>query len=256
MDEAELLKTVYVVSEAGGRSAERWERGAPNKPGIRNIANENDAIAKTTLPAPTSVTGESWEVLIFPRRYRPRQTVIAIQTAITSGLEIIPHPNHTSTAEMYFILNARRMNAKITLTILSHPPDFGIFFIKEGKNENITNGNENAEPNTSIPRTGFMATPPETAAARIDPTKGPVHENETITIASATKKEAIRPPLSAFESALLASPPGRVISKAPRNDIAKTMKRTPKIAFGIQCEPSVSVASVLLNRATKIPTSV
>ena len=63
-----MLKIVYVVSEAGGRRAERLERGAPNRPGIRKIAKEKDAMAKTTLPAPMSETGESCDVLIFPRR--------------------------------------------------------------------------------------------------------------------------------------------------------------------------------------------
>jgi len=81
-------------------------------------------------------------------------------------------------------------------------------------------------------------------------------EKETITIASATKNEAIIPPLSAFASALFASPVGRVISNAPKNEIANIIKRTAKIIFGIQCVPSTSVASVLWKSATMTPTSV
>ena len=139
---------------------------------------------------------------------------------------------------------------------MSHPPDFGIFFIRDGKNEKSTKGSENASPKNIIPRMGFAANPPVTAAASIDPTNGPVQENDTITIARATKKEAIIPPLSALASALFARPEGSVISNAPKNDIAKIIKRTANSMFGIQCVPKTSVASVLWNIATITPTSV
>ena len=121
------------------------------------------------------------------------------------------------------------MKAKTTFTTLSHPPDFGIFFIKDGKKEKITKGRENASPKKNIPSIGFNASPPVTAAARIEPTNGPVHEKETITIAKATKKAAMSPPLSARASALFASPDGRVISNAPKNEIAKTINAETQI---------------------------
>ena len=59
-----------------------------------------------------------------------------------------------------------------------------------------------------MPTMGLRATPSRTAAARIEPTKGPVQEKETMTIARATKKAATYPPLSASRSALLARPEG------------------------------------------------
>ena len=100
---------------------------------------------------------------------------------------------------------------------------------------------------------GLRATPSRTAAARMEPTKGPVQENETMVIASATKKAAMYPPLSASRSALLASPEGRVISKAPRKETAKIRKRRANIRLGIQWVPMASVAAVLWKRATMSP---
>ena len=73
-----------------------------------------------------------------------------------------------------------------------------------------------------------------TAAAKIEPTNGPVQEKDTITIANATKNEAIYPPLSALASALFAKPDGSVISNAPKNEIAKIRNRIENIRFGIQ----------------------
>ena len=107
-----------------------------------------------------------------------------------------------------------------------------------------------------MPTMGLRATPSSTAAARMEPTKGPVQEKDTMVIARATKKAAMYPPLSASRSALLASPEGRVISNAPRNDTAKTRKRRAKIRLGIQCVPMASVAAVLWKRATIRPSRV
>ena len=58
------------------------------------------------------------------------------------------------------------------------------------------------------------------------PTIGPVHEKDTIARASAIKKIPARPPLLAFSSALFPQEEGRVISNAPRKDIANTTKST------------------------------
>ncbi len=51
---------------------------------------------------------------------------------------------------------------------------------------------------------------------------GPVHENDTIARANAIKKMPIMPPLSACASTLFAQAFGNIISKAPKNDTAKT----------------------------------
>jgi hypothetical protein len=49
------------------------------------------------------------------------------------------------------------------------------------------------------------------------------------------KKIPIKPPLSAPSSLLLTSFEGMVISNAPKNDAANTMKIAKKIRLGIQC---------------------
>ena len=56
------------------------------------------------------------------------------------------------------------------------------------------------------------------------PTSGPVHEKETITNVSAMKKIPNNPPLPACSSALLAQLFGSSSSKAPKNEIANTVK--------------------------------
>ena len=52
------------------------------------------------------------------------------------------------------------------------------------------------------------------------------------------KKTPSRPPRSALRSLLLTIQPGNVISNAPKNDAAKTMKTMKKIRLGSQCVAS------------------
>ena len=71
-----------------------------------------------------------------------------------------------------------------------------------------------------------------------EPTIGPVHENDTSTSVSARKKMPPSPLVSALASALLTSREGIVISKAPKNDAAKSMNTAKKITLGSQCVAS------------------
>ena len=75
--------------------------------------------------------------------------------------------------------------------MLSQPPDLGSFFITPGKSDSTTKGREKPSPNTAMPMMGLRATPSRTAAARMEPTKGPVQEKDTMTIARATKNAAM-----------------------------------------------------------------
>jgi hypothetical protein len=52
------------------------------------------------------------------------------------------------------------------------------------------------------------------------------------------KKIPAMPPFSLFASLLFTNQDGSVISKAPKNDAAKTIKTTKKRMFGIQCVAS------------------
>jgi hypothetical protein len=126
------------------------------------------------------------------------------------------------------------MNASTTLIEFNHPPDLGSLLKTAGKSAKIVNGRANARPKANIPIVGRNISP-LAASTRRPPTIGPVHENETITVVSAIKKEVKIPPLSTLESALVTHLFGRTISNAPKNDMAKNMKRRKNIKFGIQC---------------------
>src|SRR5690606_33282450 len=74
----------------------------------------------------------------------------------------------------------------------------------------------------SIPIAGPKRSPFEAASTSRVPIIGPVQENETSERLNAIKKSPIRPPLSDLASILLTKELGKVISKAPKNDAAKT----------------------------------
>ena len=132
-----------------------------------------------------------------------------------------------------FILNASIINPRTTFIELSQPPDFGIRLIIEGKSAKIVNGSAKAMPNPSIPIVG-LSTSPEAASTRRAPIIGPVHENETITVVSPIKNDAIIPPLSTLESAPVTHLFGKTISKAPKKDVAKITNKAKKSVFGSQ----------------------
>ena len=99
--------------------------------------------------------------------------------------------------------NANSKNPSETLTVLSHPPDFGSVFNQLGNIANSMNGNAKAEENPNIPTIG--AIPPfEADSTNKVPTIGPVQENETIASAKAMNKIPTTPPLSACLSTLFA----------------------------------------------------
>ncbi len=116
------------------------------------------------------------------------------------------------------------INARTTFIEFSQPPDFGSLFMREGKSANMVNGRANARPNPNIPTVG-LRTDPDAASTSKAPTRGPVHENETSTVVRPRKKAAITPPLSTFASVEFTHLLGKTISKAPKNEEAKTMKR-------------------------------
>ena len=72
-----------------------------------------------------------------------------------------------------------------------------------GKALNNPKGKANAEEKPSITAVG-AAKDPVAAPASADPTKGPVHENDTMAKVAAMKKMPTMPPRSEAWSALLA----------------------------------------------------
>ena len=123
---------------------------------------------------------------------------------------------------------ANSKNPKTTFTVLSHPPDLGKECNQPGNIAKSINGKAKANEKPNIPTIG--ATPPfEVASTNSVPTIGPVQENETIANAKAMNKIPIIPPLSAWLSTLFAQELGNIISKAPKNETAKTINKRKKI---------------------------
>ena len=91
---------------------------------------------------------------------------------------------------------ANSRKPKNTLTVLSHPPDFGKECIQPGNIAKSINGKASANEKPNIPIIG--AIPPfEAASTKSVPTIGPVQENETMAKANAINNIPIIPPLSA-----------------------------------------------------------
>jgi len=124
-------------------------------------------------------------------------------------------------------VNANSKNPKLTLTEFNHPPDLGNVFNHAGNIANNANGTANATENPSIPTSGPILLPPPAACTNNVPMMGPVQEKDTMARVKAMKNMPIKPPRSEALSALLAQEDGRVISKAPKNEIAN-VTNTPK----------------------------
>lgn len=129
------------------------------------------------------------------------------------------------------------MKPMTTFTELSHPPLFGSFFSTEGKSAKRVNGRAKATEKASMVMIGVQNSP-EVDLMSTEPTIGPVQENETSTRVRARKKMPPIPFVSAFESVLLTIHEGMVISNAPKNEAAKTMKTRKKMMLGSQCVAS------------------
>ena len=117
--------------------------------------------------------------------------------------------------------NANSIKPKITFTVVSQPPDFGNDFSHCGNIANKVKGKANAIPKPNKPTN--KEEPPTTNNV---PMIGPVHENDTKAKVNAIKKIPKFPPLLDKLSVLFAQDDGNVISKTPKNDMAKMMKTT------------------------------
>lgn len=129
------------------------------------------------------------------------------------------------------------MKPSTTFTELSQPPLLGSFLSIEGKKAKIVNGRANATENASIVTIGLQNSP-EVDLMSTEPTIGPVQENDTSTSVRAMKKMPAKPLESALASVLFTIHEGIVISKAPKNEAAKTMNTRKKRMFGSQCVAS------------------
>ena len=129
------------------------------------------------------------------------------------------------------------MNPMTTFTEFNHPPLFGSFFSTEGNSAKRVNGRAKATEKASMVMIGVQNSP-DVDLMSTEPTMGPVQENDTSTSVRARKKMPPSPFVSAFESVLFTIHDGMVISNAPKNEAAKTMKTRKKMTFGSQCVAS------------------
>ena len=133
--------------------------------------------------------------------------------------------------------SATSTNPSTTFTELSQPPLLGSFLSIEGKKAKRVKGRAKASEKASMVTIGLQNSPAVDLMST-EPTMGPVHEKETSTSVSAMKKMPASPFESAFESLLLTIHEGIVISKAPKNEAAKSMKTAKKMRLGSQCVAS------------------
>ena len=112
-------------------------------------------------------------------------------------------------------------------------PDFGAFFNHCGNIAKRENGIANAMAKPNIPIVGASKLRPAASTSKV-PMIGPVQEKETMTSVNAMSNILTKPPV---ERALLSKAvdqlSGKVISKRPKNDNAKTTSKRKKKIFTI-----------------------
>ena len=146
---------------------------------------------------------------------------MAIKTSLCNQCK----SNPISALERNLNAKANSTKPKTTLTVFNQPPDFGIFPNNVGAKAKNINGKAKPNPNPSMAIESIVAPPSEfNEVPKTSPKAGPMHENETIINVSAMKNIPINPPLLEALSTLLENLDGSVISKAPKNDIANTVK--------------------------------
>ena len=146
---------------------------------------------------------------------------MAIKTSLCNQCKSKP----MSALERNLNANANSTNPKTTFTVFSQPPDFGKLPNKLGVKAKNINGNPRPNPKPNIAMDNIIAPPSEfNEVPKTNPNAGPMHENETIISVNAMKKIPISPPLFEALSTLLVNLVGIVISKAPKNEIAKRVK--------------------------------
>ena len=113
---------------------------------------------------------------------------------------------------------------------MSQPPDFGSDLSQDGNSANKLNGMDSATANPNIPIAGAKIEPVDETCTSNVPIMGPVHEKETRTNVNAINKMLINPAVeSALASSFVDHDEGSVISKAPKNETAKSTNNPKKI---------------------------
>ena len=109
------------------------------------------------------------------------------------------------------------------------PPDLGADFSSDGNMAKRVNGIAKAIAKPNIPMVGATMLPCVETATNRKPIIGPVHEKDTKAKVNAIRKILSKPVvLSDFSSIFVDHAAGNVISKAPKNEAAKTTNNRQK----------------------------
>ena len=178
-------------------------------------------------------------ILLFDclTKYKPHKIKITAQMIIKTSLFKIPHSWIKSTLDKNLKARANSINPKTTFIEFVHDPDLGSLLITLGKKANKVKGIESAIPKPSIPYVKSIAPPSfEILPTSKVPKIGPVHEKETKTSVKAMKKVENKPVyILDLLSVLVVQELGKVKSKRPNNDNAKTINimKNKKFKIGL-----------------------
>ena len=154
------------------------------------------------------------------------------QSAKNNSIFKIPQWATKSAFDKNLSASASSINPRVTLIVFSQPPDFGNLFRTFGNMANKAKGNPRARPKPPIPAVNSHAPEsPESEPANRVPRIGPVQEKETIANVNAIKKIPINPVLDSWLADLLVHEEGKVNSKYPKNENAKTRKTKKNRTF-------------------------
>ena len=113
-----------------------------------------------------------------PKRYRLNAKNTPIHMAINNSLSNRWASTTRSALDRNLKAKANSKNPRTTLTVFSHPPDFGNEFIHPGNAANKPKGSASAREKPNIPIKGAM--PPMVADSTNNvPTIGPVQEKDS-----------------------------------------------------------------------------
>ena len=156
----------------------------------------------------------------------PRKQTIHI--AMKSQRGKIPQPYAISATDKNLRDRANSRKARTTLKDVIQSPDLGACLIHCGNIAKSANGSARAIAKPNIPIAGAKSDLPA-ASTKSVPMMGPVQENETITNVNAISSMLKKPPVErALLSKAVDHESGKVISKSPKKDSAKTTNNAKK----------------------------
>src|ERR1700694_1411281 len=154
------------------------------------------------------------------------------QMAKNTSRRNIPHCFTRSALDRNFTAMASSINPKTTFNSFIQPPDLGRDCSQFGNRANSTKGRPSPSPKPAMQAVSCQAPCWLPIEPKISVPRMPlVQEKETMTKVAAIKNIPRKSPRPERASTFEAKPPGREISKYPKNEMAKTMNTTKKQRF-------------------------